>query len=85
MERTQPVVQYLGGLANGLPTMHRLVTFKLSIPIPLRIRASMSKASISFRALLFQLNKRIELRQPALAEDLFGESLCTLARAVAHG
>lgn len=45
----------------------------------------MSKVPISLRTRLLQINKRIELRQPALAEDFFGESLCALARAVAHG
>lgn len=87
MERTQRIVQYLVGFGgNGLTTMHRLVTFMLSISIlSSRIHAIMTKVHISFRARLLQLDKRIELRQPALAEDFFGESLCTLTRAVAHG
>jgi hypothetical protein len=49
------------------------------------MHAFMAEVSISLRTRLLQLDKRIELRQPSLAEDFFGESLCTLARAVAHG
>ena len=49
------------------------------------MHAFMTEIHISLRTRLLQLDKRIELRQPALAEDFFGESLCTLARAVAHG
>lgn len=80
MKRAQRLVQYLGVLGgNGITAMHHRVTFVLSISIPSRIRAFMSKVSISSRAVLFQLDKHIELRQPALAEDLFRESLCTLA------
>ena len=86
MEGTQRIVQYFSGLGgNGLTTMHRHVTFMLCIYMPSLIRAIMSTASLSLRARLLQLNKRIELHQPALAEDFFGESLCTLTRALAHG
>lgn len=42
------------------------------------------KASTSFGTRLLRGNKCIELRQPALTEDLFRESLRTLARAEAH-
>jgi len=86
MKWTQRIIQDSGGFGgNGLTTMHRLVTFMLSISIlSSSSHAIMTKVHISFRARLLQLHKRIELRQPALAENLFGESLCTLARAVAH-
>jgi hypothetical protein len=60
-----------------------LLCFSLSMPS--RIHALMAEAPISFRTRLLQLDKRIELRQPALTKNFFGESLRTLARAVAHG